>query len=47
MYIVASDNRQISISSCSTVSPVTLYAEDAFKIRQKARKSHENTQILA
>ena len=30
----------------STVSPVALYAEDELKLRQKALKSHENTQIL-
>ena len=30
-----------------TVLPVTQYAEDELKIRHKARKSHENTQILA
>ena len=31
----------------STVSPVTQYAEDELKIRHKAWKSCENTQILA
>ena len=30
----------------STVSPVELCAEDELKIRQKALKSRENTQIL-
>ena len=40
MYVVASE---FLWSVVSTVSPVTLKAEDEFKNRQKARKSHENT----
>ena len=47
MYVVASDNKFLCSVVASTVSPVVLYAEDELKIRQKALKSQENTQILA
>ena len=47
MYVIASDNRRISlVSSCFDCFACDTTEEDEFKNRQKARKSRENTRII-
>ena len=45
MYVVASDNRRISLVSSFFDCFACDTEEDEFKNQQKARKSHENTRI--